>query len=309
MVMSAFRSWIQPNIHTVFNVTGGHKLMTLALAQSMRDLADDLHIVYTETRHDRLSWLTPDPIVEPMQDVLSVDDILRTQGYRKTGDSNADGHWQVHAGERAELSRMMGDQAETFAKFFGVLNKLADFALNEDGGVFRPLQRLEYAPGGQQAQLLRQAAKLTLLDWEDDSLVFRSEDSARYFRGGWLEEYVWLKLRGIKPTDFAINAEVLPFGSETRNELDALIAHRNRLLVIECKTSGFGANQERDVSYVYKLSQIGSQIGGIMCKKLLLCARPVHEEIRQRAREYQIDILAASEVKNLVEYIKGWMAP
>lgn len=292
----------------VFNVTGGHKLMTLALADSLGSLADDLHIVYTDTRNDQLAWLTPEPAVDAMDNLLAVDDILRTQGYRRVNNTSNEAQWQALATERAELTRHMGDKAESLANFFGVLNRLADMALSEEPDPFSLQQQLDYTPGGRQAELLKIAQRLDLLDWEDDTLVFSSFETAQYFRGGWLEEYVWLKLKGIQPRDFTINAEVVPYGSETRNEIDALVAHRNRLMVIECKTSGFGKFHTRDVGYIYKLSQIGNNIGGIMCEKLLLSARPVHEDIRVRASEYKVKVLAAAEVKDLVDHIRKWMS-
>lgn len=292
----------------VFNVTGGHKLMTLSLAENLEELADDLHLLYAETRHDRLDWLKPEPAIEPMRDVLSIDDILRAQGYRRTSDGNRDAFWQVDADKRASLTRRMGDDAERYKNFFGTLNRLADFALNEDGSAPRLTQELDYAPGGRNAELLLEAQKAGLLQWDSDTrIVFSNREAAAYFRGGWLEEYVWCKLRGIKPHDWAVNLKVQSCSTKIDNECDAAVAHRNRLLVIECKTSGFGRNEARDVGYIYKLAQLADQIGGAMNNRLLLSARPVHDEIRQRAKDYRVDILAADEVRQFVDYMKSWM--
>lgn len=292
----------------VFNATGGHKLMTLALAENLEDLADDLHLVYAETRHDRLDWLKPSPSIDAMRDVLDIDDILRAQGYRRTNDGNQDGFWQADADARASLTRKMGDEAERYDRFFGPLNRLAHLALNDDGSRFQPRQALNYKPGGRNADLLDDARKLGLIVWNDDTdITFTSREAALYFRGGWLEEYVWYKLRGIRPHDWAVNLKTQSYATQVENECDAVVAHRNRLLVIECKTSGFGKNEMRDVGYIYKLAQLADQIGGTMSQKLLLSARPIHDDIRQRAKDYRVDILAAHEVRKFVEYIKRWM--
>ena len=259
-------------------------------------------------RHDRLDWLKPLPSIDPMRDVLGIDDILRAQGYRRTSDGNQDGFWQADADSRASLTRKMGDEAERYDKFFGTLNRLADFALNEDGDRFQPRQSLDYAPGGRNAELLDDARRLGLIQWNNDTdIVFASREAAAYFRGGWLEEYVWYKLRGIRPHDWAVNLKTQSYAAQVENECDAAVVHRNRLLVIECKTSGFGKNEMRDVGYIYKLAQLADQIGGTMSQKLLLSARPIHDNIRQRAKEYRVDILAAHEVRRFVEYIKCWM--
>lgn len=291
----------------VFNATGGHKLMTLALADQMQ-MADDLHLVYAETRHDRLDWLKPAAEVQAMQDVLDLSDILLAQGYRRTSDAGRDAPWQMEADRRAGLTRRMGDDAERYARFFGTLNRLADRALNEDGEAFQPRQEFEFAPGGHSAQLLDEARRLDLLHWNDDTeIVFASREAARYFRGGWLEEFVWLKLRGIKPHDWAVNVRVRSLASDVENEFDALVAHRNRLLAIECKTSGFGRSESKDVGHVYKLAQLAERVGGSMSRRLLLSARHVHADVRQRATDYRVDILAAEDVKRLVVYLRHWM--
>lgn len=291
----------------LFNVTGGHKLMTLALAENLEALADDLHLVYAETRHDRLDWLKPSPGIEPMTNALGIDDILRAQGYRRTADSNQDAFWQADADARASLTRKMGDDAERYERFFGTLNRLADYALADEDR-FDPRQEFEYAPGGRNAELLREASRLGLVQWDDDTLItFTSREAAAYFRGGWLEEYVWYKLRGLRPHDWAVNLKTQSYATQVENEFDAVVAHRNRLLVIECKTAGFGRNEARDVGYIYKLAQLSDQIGGSMSQKLLLSARPINADVRQRARDYRVNILAAAEIRQVVDYLRRWL--
>lgn len=293
----------------MFNATGGHKLMTLALSDRM-EVAEALHLLYCETRHDRLDWLKPVPIIEPMLDVLKLEDILCVQGYRIRRRTERDAYWLKDANERETLTRKLGDNADKLAKFFGHLNGIADQALkNEPDGPLRPQQQLPFTPGGRNAEVLSEAMKLGLLHWDGETeVVFASKAAARYFRGGWLEEYALLKLRGIKPSDFSVDVVVESVEGKTENQFDALVAHRNRLLVIECKTARFGLNEHKDSNYIYKLAQLSRRIGGIMSRSLLLSARPVSEDILRRAKDNQVDILAAEEVRNLVGYIRDWMS-
>ena len=294
----------------IFNATGGHKLMTLAMAKEMSEIADELHLLYAETRHQRLDWLKPTAVMEPMNDVLKVDDFLLVQGYSRVRSADRDGHWQVDADARAPLTRRLGEESDKLARFFGALNKLAQQAMSDKdrGKAFRPAQSFEFTPGGRSAEVLSQARGLNLLSWDDDyEIVFASEDAAAYFGGGWLEEFVWLKLRGLKPFDSAVNLVVKPIGSEVENEFDAVIAHRNRLLVVECKTLRFGRDATKDADYIYKLAQLSKQVGGSMASSLLLSARPVDSLISERAKQYGVSILAAEEVKNFVNYVRAWM--
>ena len=293
----------------IFNATGGHKLMTLALTDELHELAgDNLHLLYCETRSDRIDWLKPQASAQPMQDVLKLEDILMTQGYRIQTRGERDVQWMQNADERGELTRALGDGADKLAKFFGSLNSLADKALNEPNGPFRASQELPFTPGGRNADILRDAQKNGLLFWDNDSeIVFSHPDAARYFRGGWLEEYVWLKLHSLKPSDYAINLRVETVGAKTDNEFDAAIVHRNRLLLIECKTKRFGRDTSKDSDHIYKLAQLSRQVGGTMGRGLLLSARPIDDEMKSRAQDNQVDVLAAEDVKKLADYLKTWM--
>jgi hypothetical protein len=292
----------------VLNATGGHKLITLALTDAMR-MADDLHVVYAETRHDRLDWLKPVAEVQPMEDVLGLDDILFAQGYRCVRDGLRDVKLRQDASQRETLTRRMGDESDKVGRFVGTLNVLAGQALAlRPQGPFRAQQQLEFPPGGYAAEILREAHRCGLVQWNGaPELVFMSPEAAAYFHGGWLEEYAWLKVRGVKPAAYAVNLTIETVRDKTGNELDVAIAHRNRLLVIECKTARFGRDAAKDSDYIYKLAQLSRQVGGIMSRGLLLSARDVPEEVRARAAEFNIDVLASHEVKRFVAHLRNWM--
>jgi hypothetical protein len=292
----------------VFNTTGGNKLMTLAITREMKALANEPHLVYADTANDRLVWLAPMPAVELMKDTLNLNDILLAQGFRVI-DRSDEAHREPEVKHRAELTRRMADGAATYGTFFGTLNSLADKALNEGKQPFKDHQELNSTPVGRNVQLLEHAQRLNLLRWNRaKEIVFTDDKAAKYIRGGWLEEYVWLKLRGTKSPDFwAVDVAVRSVAQDTPNQFDALIAHRNRLLVIECKTGKFDRNDQKDVSYIYKLAQLADKTGGKMSRKLLLSAREIKVELQQRATEYEIDVLSGEKVKGLADYIRNWM--
>lgn len=181
----------------VLNATGGHKLMTLALTAEMEALAgDNFHLLYCETRYDRLDWLKPAPSTEPMEDVLKLEDTLLAQGYRMGSRGDRDVRWATEAQARESLTRRLGDEADRLDRFFGLMNDLANQALNEPGGAFIAEQDLPFTPGGRSAEILREAQRLGLLQWDEETrIVFGHREAARYFSGGWLEKYGWIKLR------------------------------------------------------------------------------------------------------------------
>ncbi len=295
------------------NLTGGTKLMTLALVDTLvAHLATGTpdsapHLVYTDTRNQRLDWLKPVPCSEPLGDVLRMDDVLFVQGYRR--DSGSGGpetaHWQIEAQRRSSLTRMMGDKAAELAAAFGLLNKLADDALTKDQDQFVALQHLRYRAKPEMRRILELAMGLQLVTWDGGlEVTFTNEDTARYFRGLWVEEYVGLKITGLPRKDWAPNLRVRHVGSDVVNEIDAMVVHRNRVLIVECKSR---SSSKVDVSdWIYKLSQLATQVGGSMATPLLVSARGLTEPQMQRARQYRIDVLAAADVGRLGTYLRSW---
>lgn len=297
------------------NLTGGTKLMTLALTDTLAahlatgDAAAQPHLVYTDTRHRRLDWLRPVPRSDAMADVLRINDVLLAQGYRRqaaSGGAEA-AEWQRAAGERKSLTRRLGDQAVALARFFGTLNALAHRALNEPGGPWRAEQEFDFAPGGATAALLREVQAAGVAHWDGETqIVFRDPEAAQYLGGGWVEEYAGLKISGMRPTEWAPRLRVESTEGHTPNELDAVVVHANRMLVVECKAAAARDNDVAD--WIYKASRLAPQLGGQMARPLLLSARAIGDAHRQRAREYGVDILAAGELSCLPDYLRRWMA-
>ena len=296
------------------NLTGGTKLMTLALTETLaRQLATDVnlaahpHLVYTDTRHHRLDWLGPIARSEPMRDQLRINDILLAQGYRRqaaSGGAEA-AEWSRAADGRKALTRQLGDDAAQLARFFSPLNAMAHHAMNE-GGPWRAEQQLAFTPGGANAKLLRAAHAAGLLTWDEQTqVVFQDRSAAQYMGGGWIEEYAALKISGMRPNEWAPRVLITSTDGHTPNELDAVVVHGNRMLLVECKAAVVRENDIAD--WIYKLSRLSQQVGGALAQALLLSARSIGDNHRQRAKEYGVHILAADQLSTLPDYLRTWM--
>ena len=136
-------------------------------------------------------------------------------------------------------------------------------------------------------------------------MSFTDRSAAGYLAGGWLEEFVLLKLTGglVKPGHFSANLRITSVDDKVDNEIDAMLVHENRALLVECKTR----RQEREAQdAIYKLAHLRDRLGGSVASALYLSARPVVEEVLKRAREYRVDVLAGAEVAGLVQWIRRW---
>lgn len=287
----------------VFHITGGTKLMVLAIHQELQYLtAGDgrYRTLYADTTHLTLDWLGPPAVQQPMMDVLTLQDLLLLRGYRGTNDSRA-AKDQQRAAARSAVSRFMGERAKSLGRFFSSLAYKANLA--GEGGQLE--QQFDYPPGGEAAKLLKLASDKGLLQWATGaySITFADRDSARFFAGGWTEEYVFLKLTGILPQgQYAMNIKLRQNQSKSENEIDAIAVKNNRVLVIECKTG----KQDKAQDAIYKLGQVVKQVGGLMAKGLYVSAQAVSDTDRQRAQEYGIDILATDELAELSAWLKHW---
>lgn len=293
----------------VFNATGGTKQMALILNDTLQVLgADAVSVLYADTTHQRIDWLLPKGRgSEAMQDVLSLEDILGTQGFRLGEASNRNEEWVKTTEARGQLTKDLGDKAEKLGGFFGALNALAQRATKNEN--FVPRQELDYEPGLQYIELLKKAQSYDLLEWDGSSttITFASQDAARYFGGGWLEEYIFFKLRGCRTKDFAINAILIAPDGQTTNEIDALAVHHNRLLAIECKTLRFGRDRTKDADIMYKLDSLSQRAGGLMHERMILSARPLDDASTARAKELKIEIIAGKDIRNFPDRVREWM--
>jgi hypothetical protein len=292
--------------HVILHATGGTKLMVLALRDGLRLVetgAGKLDILYAETHKQQIDWLGSDARTEAMADVLDLRQMLLVQGYRIEGDSRHT-ETQQRASARADITRDMGENAERYGRSFSALATLASRAVESNDA--RDLtQFFQYAPGGSFGALVQKAHDKGLLRWDsEDSITFADSDCARYFAGGWLEEFVFLKLTGlVKPSRFSSNLRITSANNNVPNEIDAMLVHRNRALLIECKTG----RQTKAQDAIYKLSQLRQQLGGSVATALYLSAQPVDAAVLQRAKEYKIEVLAAAEVSKLVGFLKQWL--
>lgn len=287
----------------VFHITGGTKLMVLAIHREL-DLLNSgtgsYHTLYADTQKHTIDWMDAKPRQEPMADVLTLQDLVLVRGYRVTNNTLT-AKDQQRAAARASVSRHMGEQAQTLSRFFSTLAYKASVA--SEGNSLT--QQFDYPPGGPAAKLLALASKNGLLQWAtgQSEITFIDRDSARFFAGGWTEEYVFLKMTGLLKTgQYAMNAKVIQNRTKTENEIDAIAVKNNRALLIECKSGKQAKAQES----IYKLGQVVRQVGGLMAKGLYISAQQVSDTDRSRAAEYGIDVLAGEELQNVNQYLRDW---
>lgn len=300
-----------PGHRIAYNATGGTKPMVLGFAEF---LGGD-QFFYTDTRRHCIEHIHPRPRTEPMQSVLGVDVYLRAHGKQpRRADSDAP-DWLHRADSRKALTKWLAENAAELGGFFGMLNALTDRALaaperGQPPRIEAPHQTLRGEPHGIWREALAKIKQAGLCQWDDArplDLYIDQAEGARYLHGHWLEEYVWHVVKDAHPEEVKAGIEFTAMTrakDDPRNELDCVAAHRNRLLLVECKTGGM--EDGKDAHVVYKLDSIGHDMG-LFQKRLLVSAREVDATLRARAAEESIDVVGPRQLGELRQIVLHWM--
>jgi hypothetical protein len=297
----------------VLNLTGGNKLMALAFAQVLGPAVGKT--VYTDTAHGLLEEL-PGPgerngISRPLDGVLDVPLYLAAQGMRLRESLSDQERWERAIVSRRSLTSHLGKQCSRLGDFVGAVNAMASRALDERGAsLAEPVQRFRHPPRGRWAEAVRRIAASGLARWDGGrELEFPDVQAVRYLNGGWLEEYAWLAARELRPDDLRLGAQGDWEGTRKgRNELDVVVVHANRLLLIECKTLRMGRDLAEDRDLLYKLDSVGDDVRGLFGEVVLLSARAPSDLIRDRAAHHRVQVVGPERLGLLQRDVRDWMA-
>ena len=91
------------------------------------------------------------------------------------------------------------------------------------------------------------------------------------------------------------------FDDKTLNEIDVVIAHHNRMMVVECK-SGLTEKSGQDISN--KLSILSQNLGGHYGKGLLVLAQEPNEHMLARCAQYKIEVVEPKHLPTLTHILK-----
>ena len=319
LINYARKKW--PDTETILNITGGNKLMSIGAYQASIDLVDQ--IIYTDTHHNQLQVIHSrggqyEPI--PLGSLLDVETYLAANGKVLTdSESSIDFHWQERTESRQELTCWLGDNIRFLvtpegSSFFRNINALASKAIQAKDGFFGR-QRLYTELHGPWREALERMNNAGVIRWHYSdplTVVFTSLEKAKYVNGGWLEEYIWIKATSLGTGDVIANAEFRNDDDkwkDTLNEMDLLICHNNRLLMVECKTAMFNKGH-KDADVLNKLSNIGREAGGIFCDKLLASVHVLDQSnfhsVTARAESKGIQYLERDKVSHADTWFRQW---
>ncbi|HBA52917.1 MAG TPA: hypothetical protein DCZ04_00230 [Syntrophorhabdus aromaticivorans] len=297
-----------PDHNLSLNITGGTKIGTVGTFQAFYTAGKTIY--YVDTFDNRILQISPTESSIPIQASIPVADYLKTYGFNIKAWSKDDQPLY----RRRKATECLVEIAIREPKSIGSLNYSVP---SLDNKVSFPI-RFQAPSSPQIHELLSILAGNGYLEMTKGGTIrIDSSEIAEYLKGKWLEEYVYIVLKGLNVGEVKLNAEGTWEGqvkNPPKNEFDVLVANKNKLFLISCKT----ANPDRQVGekdeavakeYLYELVSLGDRALGLFGKKALISARPItNSYVRDRANVMKVTIIDGRNIATLKENLKAWIS-
>lgn len=260
------------------NLTGGTKLMFAGALAACWERG--IEPFYFEINHHNIIFIR-DGVTVPFIGARSVTDFFSVNGF----DVITPGYWEDSPARAARMSvteRIWGGR-----RTLGTLYQSADFRRYRVPWGRTRNPTFDWKWGNSRASFNANSEALLILDGKAMS-VPECGDFGQYLGGGWLEEYVWMLLRGLEVEgviyDLRIGMEVgyMSKGHHPKDmpngEFDCAFTDGTRLWLVECKAGN--VKQE----HIQKLENNLRTYGGIAAKGILVSSFTIVPPLMKRVR-------------------------
>lgn len=305
-IISVSESIIQQNdgSEISLNITGGTKIGALGAFQVFYSAGKTIH--YVNTRGNEILQVSPHESRVAIESVIQIKDYLNTYGFK--------------------VSRYLKDDSDIYERKQST-QRLASLAINKPYAIGalnyclpsnteKASYPYEVSLPADKVSMLADIFDESIAVISDNRLIVPDEASAVYLMGGWFEEYVYMTVKSLDVDEVRINVE----GSwdtvgniQLKNEFDVMIAKKNRLFYISCKTVNPNRKAENgkeaiSKDYLYELDALGDRALGLFGKKLLASARKVtNPYVKKRAQDMGIAFIDGSSIATLKESLRQWL--
>lgn len=152
-----------------------------------------------------------------------------------------------------------------------------------------------------------------IIKFDGKVIDYKNHDEKFFANGGWFEEFAYMRLKentSVKDIQCGLHVNNDIYGNEylnedfNRNELDVAFIAKDKLHIIECKTSQMSANE--GAKYIYKLEAL-KKYGGSMTKTCLVSYEKVPYVVKQRAKAAGVHIISGFDLKEFDKHIAKWI--
>lgn len=283
------------------NISVGTKPISIVMHEQARALEFP---IYYLNRDDTLSWIWPEKQAKyALEDRIKAKPFLYAHGLTLLDDQQPNSNKSYRV--------LLDDIVENITYFKKAISQLNYYA-------FTAGRNLTSAPISGDVSVLRELIalfeKLGLAELKNDKIHFKNEVARFFANGGWLEEFLYHQIRQLSSQDRKIHDNLMSVEVESengvKNEIDNLVLFDNNLHLIECKTKRFKDDGKPDggaVQSIYKLETLMDELGGPLAKGMFVSLYPLSQADLQRAKQYNIEVVALEELQNIKARLSSWM--
>ncbi|MFW1746486.1 Card1-like endonuclease domain-containing protein [Acinetobacter guillouiae] len=301
-----------PKDRFLFNVTGGTKLMSIALDKASILLGTSRAECFYQSRDNSLVWYQRqrEKIVYPMNSNLNLQQRVVSRGYQITNQYPiTDISIEQLKYSQILVEAMKNDfkKGRSFCSFINLLAAMSD-EQEKLSLCFNTMKKEQV----ESLNILAQTTNQHFFEFDTNSktISFKSKDAREFMKGGWLEVYTGYEcfkaIMSLNPqAELAINVTLKK--NDTSNEMDVMFIHHAHLYCIECKTAITMASENaKDV--LYKLSAL-HDFGGLNQKRAVVSLYNLKDYNLTRAENAGIKVFQEKKLLNLSEHILKWLQP
>ncbi|MBP5509329.1 MAG: DUF1887 family protein [Kiritimatiellae bacterium] len=287
-IQNALLGWTESNAdvfaHSVLNVTGGTKPMAIAAQEVFR--MGDRPVFYVDVATDRVTWVNGEEENVILSNQPTLNQFFGLNGITvESGDLKSvveDERWR-------HFYREIAQNPHKWHLLIKTLNRIASQAEQDNMLEFNPSGRDLNLPYWHELDVLLHENDLVCHKRGGRQDEFSSSDARRFCNGIWLEHHVFEILKSLRfDKKHALMNVIISDEKGNRNELDAVVLHRNTCYVIEDKTKNMRVGNIAD-NAVYKLAQLSSRMG-LRARGILVSALDVRPADKERARAYNVEV-------------------
>ena len=305
-------NWInthEPQDTFIFNITGGTKLISIAL-DSISTLLNKRVECFYQSRDHKIIWYQRQnaQTTYPINSNLDLQQRVLSRGYQITKQQPIQDIELIDLQYANILINIMHNDFHKGRQCISFMNKLATEAeRHPDFSVYSPdiqaemIETINFLADQTHNHFFRFNSSYS-------TITFQNKESINLVKGGWLEVYAGYEffkvLIQLNPkAEVAINVELKK--NDTPNEMDVMFIDHAQLYCIECKTAKT-MTEAKAQDVLYKLSAL-QDFGGLNQKRAIISLYPLKHYNLTRAANAGIKIFQEKELLNLSEHILNWI--
>lgn len=288
------------------NITGGTKITALGAYQVF--YTSNKPIFYVDTKDNKILKLFPEKeeLAIPIEVSVSIADYLAVYGFQINSYVEDD----EYIFKRKDLTNYLASTVAVRPHIIPSINsELHKF--NDKSPM--PIS-VKMPKDDKLLQLITILPKVSLL--EEDKITISDRSSLMYLKGFWLEEYVYMAAKDLKPDEIKLNVTgrwVTKGQHPPKNEFDVMLSKGNRLFYISCKTANPNRKVQNDdegmsKDFLYELVSLSDRALGLFGKRMLVISRQIsNPAIRERTKILKVDLIEGRNIISLKDNLRQWL--